>query len=137
MKLQPLFRIGSNTIILIQVDDHVASVIIAQLLFLQSESPFKPINLYINSPGSYDTQIYFVFIYQLFYFTFLGGSVTAGLGIYDTIQYIRPPVATWCVGQACSMGSFLLASGAHGMRHSLPNARIMVHQPLGGAQVLV
>ena len=64
-----------------------------------------------------------------------GGSVTAGLGIYDTMQYIRPPVATWCVGQACSMGSFLLAAGTEGMRHSLPNSRIMVHQPLGGAQV--
>ena len=64
-----------------------------------------------------------------------GGSVTAGLGIYDTMQYIRPPVATWCVGQACSMGSFLLASGTDGMRHSLPNSRIMIHQPLGGAQV--
>jgi len=95
------------------VNDATASVIIAQLLFLQSESSKKPIHIYINSPG---------------------GSVTAGLGIYDTMQYVLPPVATWCVGQACSMGSLLLAAGTPGMRHSLPNARIMVHQPSGGAQ---
>lgn len=85
----------------------------AQLLFLQSESSKKPIHLYINSPG---------------------GVVTAGLGIYDTMQYVLPPVATWCVGQACSMASLLLAAGAPGMRHALPNARIMIHQPSGGVQ---
>jgi len=95
------------------VNDAMASLVIAQLLFLQSESSKKPIHIYINSPG---------------------GSVTAGLGIYDTMQYVLPPVATWCVGQACSMGSLLLASGSPGMRHSLPNARIMIHQPSGGAQ---
>lgn len=88
-------------------------MVVAQLLFLQSESSKKPIHLYINSPG---------------------GSVTAGLGIYDTMQYVLPPVATWCVGQACSMASLLLAAGAPGMRHSLPNARIMIHQPSGGVQ---
>ncbi|KAI4461931.1 atp-dependent clp protease proteolytic subunit [Holotrichia oblita] len=94
------------------VDDMLTSVIIAQLLFLQSESSLKPIHMYINSPG---------------------GSVTAGLAIYDTMQYIHPPVATWCVGQACSMGSLLLAAGAPGMRYSLPHSRIMIHQPSGGA----
>lgn len=81
------------------------------MLFLQSDSTKKPIHMYINSPG---------------------GSVTAGLGIYDTMQYVLPPVATWCVGQACSMASLLLAAGTPGMRHSLPNARIMIHQPSGG-----
>ena len=96
-----------------QITDDVSSLVVAQLLFLQSESSKKPIHLYINSPG---------------------GSVTAGLGIYDTMQYVLPPVATWCVGQACSMASLLLAAGAHGMRHSLPNARIMIHQPSGGVQ---
>ncbi|KAJ8953263.1 hypothetical protein NQ318_015845 [Aromia moschata] len=95
------------------IHDNLSSLIVAQLLFLQSESSNKPIHLYINSPG---------------------GSVTAGLGIYDTMQYILPPVATWCVGQACSMASLLLAAGTPGMRHSLPNARIMIHQPSGGAQ---
>ncbi|XP_037087195.1 ATP-dependent Clp protease proteolytic subunit, mitochondrial-like [Pollicipes pollicipes] len=94
------------------IDDAVASLVVAQLLFLQSESTNKPVHMYINSPG---------------------GVVTAGLGIYDTMQYIRPPVATWCVGQACSMASLLLAAGSPGMRHALPNARIMVHQPSGGA----
>ncbi|XP_022918023.1 ATP-dependent Clp protease proteolytic subunit [Onthophagus taurus] len=93
------------------VTDSLSSVIIAQLLFLQSESSLKPIHMYINSPG---------------------GSVTAGLAIYDTMQYIQPPVATWCVGQAASMGSLLLAAGAPGMRYSLPNSRIMIHQPSGG-----
>lgn len=93
------------------ITDNVSSVVIAQLLFLQSESSKNPIHMYINSPG---------------------GSVTAGLGIYDTMQYVLPPVATWCVGQACSMASLLLAAGAKGMRHSLPNARIMTHQPSGG-----
>ena len=94
------------------VDDYVSSIVVAQLLFLQSESAKKPIHMYINSPG---------------------GSVTAGLAIYDTMQYVLPPISTWCVGQACSMGSLLLAAGTQGMRHSLPNARIMVHQPSGGA----
>jgi len=94
------------------VNDYVASIVVAQLLFLQSESAKKPVHMYINSPG---------------------GSVTAGLAIYDTMQYVLPPIATWCVGQACSMGSLLLAAGAPGMRHSLPNSRIMVHQPSGGA----
>ncbi|XP_034951347.1 ATP-dependent Clp protease proteolytic subunit, mitochondrial [Chelonus insularis] len=95
------------------ISDDVSSLVVAQLLFLQSESSKKPIHLYINSPG---------------------GSVTAGLGIYDTMQYVLPPIATWCVGQACSMASLLLAAGAPGMRHSLPNARIMIHQPSGGVQ---
>lgn len=94
------------------VNDYVSSIVVAQLLFLQSESAKKPIHMYINSPG---------------------GSVTAGLAIYDTMQYVLPPISTWCVGQACSMGSLLLAAGTQGMRHSLPNARIMVHQPSGGA----
>jgi len=95
------------------INDGMASLIIAQLLFLQSESSKKPIHIYINSPG---------------------GHVTAGLGIYDTMQYVLPPVATWCVGQACSMASLLLTAGTPGMRHALPNARIMIHQPSGGAQ---
>lgn len=95
------------------IHDALSSLIVAQLLFLQSESAHKPIHMYINSPG---------------------GSVTAGLGIYDTMQYILPPISTWCVGQACSMASLLLAAGASGMRHSLPNARIMIHQPSGGVQ---
>lgn len=95
------------------VDDYVSSIVVAQLLFLQSESAKKPIHMYINSPG---------------------GSVTAGLAIYDTMQYVLPPISTWCVGQACSMGSLLLAAGTQGMRHSLPNSRIMVHQPSGGAR---
>merc|ERR1719342_473144 len=95
------------------INDDVASLIVAQLLFLQSESNKKPIHMYINSPG---------------------GSVTAGLAIYDTMQYVLPPISTWCVGQACSMGSLLLAAGTQGMRPSLPNSRIMVHQPSGGAR---
>ncbi|XP_068853949.1 ATP-dependent Clp protease proteolytic subunit, mitochondrial [Aphelocoma coerulescens] len=95
------------------IDDSLASLVIAQLLFLQSESNKKPIHMYINSPG---------------------GSVTSGLAIYDTMQYVLTPVCTWCVGQAASMGSLLLAAGAPGMRHALPNARIMVHQPSGGAR---
>lgn len=95
------------------IDDSIASLVIAQLLFLQSESNNKPIHMYINSPG---------------------GVVTAGLAIYDTMQYILNPISTWCVGQAASMGSLLLAAGTPGMRHSLPNARIMVHQPSGGAR---
>ena len=96
-----------------QVEDHMASLIVAQLLFLESENPKKDIYMYINSPG---------------------GVVTAGMAIYDTMQYIRPRVGTVCVGQAASMGSFLLAAGEPGMRVALSNARIMVHQPSGGAQ---
>jgi len=96
-----------------QVEDHMASLITAQLLFLESENPKKDIYMYINSPG---------------------GVVTAGMAIHDTMQYIRPRVGTVCIGQAASMGSFLLASGEPGMRVSLTNARIMIHQPSGGAQ---
>ena len=95
------------------INDTVASLVTAQLLFLESENPKKEIYLYINSPG---------------------GLVTAGLGIYDTIQYIKPDVSTLCIGQAASMGSFLLASGTKGKRFSLPNSRIMVHQPSAGFQ---
>ena len=95
------------------IDDNVANVIIAQLLFLESEDPDKDIHLYINSPG---------------------GVVTAGLAIYDTMQYIKPDVSTICLGQAASMGAVLLAAGAKGKRYSLPYSRIMIHQPLGGAQ---
>ena len=95
------------------VNDHVASLIIAQLLFLESEDPDKDIRMYINSPG---------------------GVVTAGLAIYDTMQYVKCDVATYCMGQAASMGAFLLAGGKKGKRFALPNARIMIHQPLGGAQ---
>ena len=94
------------------VDDAVASLICAQLLFLEAENPNKDINFYINSPG---------------------GVVTSGLVIYDTMQYIRSPLATVCIGQAASMGSLLLAAGARGKRYSLPNSRIMIHQPSGGA----
>ncbi len=95
------------------IDDDVANVIIAQLLFLESEDPDKDISLYINSPG---------------------GSVTAGLAIYDTMQYVKPQVSTICLGQAASMGAFLLAGGAAGKRFAVPNARIMIHQPMGGFQ---
>jgi len=95
------------------INDAVASLICAQLLYLESENPNKDINLYINSPG---------------------GVVSSGLAIYDTIQYVRPDVSTVCIGQAASMGSLLLAAGAKGKRFSLPNARIMIHQPSGGAQ---
>ena len=95
------------------INDNAASLITAQLLFLESENPKKEIYLYINSPG---------------------GLVTAGLGIYDTMQYIKPAVSTLCIGQACSMGSFLLAAGEKGKRFSLPNSRIMVHQPSAGFQ---
>lgn len=95
------------------VDDHVASLICAQLLFLESENPEKEIYMYINSPG---------------------GAVTAGLAIYDTMQYISAPVATLCMGQAASMGALLLCAGAPGMRYALPHSRILIHQPLGGAQ---
>ncbi|MED5544609.1 MULTISPECIES: ATP-dependent Clp endopeptidase proteolytic subunit ClpP [Novosphingobium] len=96
-----------------QVEDHMASLIVAQLLFLESENPSKDISMYINSPG---------------------GVVTAGMAIHDTMQYIKPRISTVCIGQAASMGSFLLAAGEPGMRIALPNARIMVHQPSGGAQ---
>ncbi|MXO47216.1 ATP-dependent Clp protease proteolytic subunit [Erythrobacter vulgaris] len=96
-----------------QVEDNMASLIVAQLLFLESENPSKPISMYINSPG---------------------GVVTAGMAIHDTMQYIKPRVSTVCIGQAASMGSFLLAAGEPGMRIALPNARIMVHQPSGGAR---
>ncbi len=96
-----------------QVDDYMANLIVAQLLFLESENPDKDIHLYINSPG---------------------GSVTAGLSIYDTMQFIKPDVSTICLGQAASMGAVLLAAGAAGKRYCLPNARTMIHQPLGGAQ---
>ncbi|MCR4379188.1 MAG: ATP-dependent Clp endopeptidase proteolytic subunit ClpP [Rhodospirillales bacterium] len=96
-----------------QVDDYVASLICAQLLFLESENPSKDISFYINSPG---------------------GIVTSGLAIYDTMQYIRSKVSTVCIGQAASMGSLLLAAGEPGMRFALPNARVMIHQPSGGAQ---
>ena len=95
------------------VNDHVSTLICAQLLFLESENPKKEISFYINSPG---------------------GVVTSGLAMYDTMQYIKPEVSTVCIGQACSMGSLLLAAGAAGKRYSLPNSRIMVHQPSGGAQ---
>ena len=96
-----------------QVEDHMANLIVAQLLFLESENPDKDIHLYINSPG---------------------GSVTAGLSIYDTMQFIKPDVSTICLGQAASMGAVLLTAGAPGKRYALPNARTMIHQPLGGAQ---
>ena len=95
------------------VDDYMANVVVAQLLFLESENPAKDISFYINSPG---------------------GVVSAGLAVYDTMQYIRSPVSTVCIGQAASMGSLLLTAGAKGKRYALPNARIMVHQPSGGAQ---
>lgn len=93
------------------IDDHIANLIIAQLLFLQAEDPDKDVNIYINSPG---------------------GSVTSGLAIYDTIQYVKPAVSTTCVGMAASMGALLLAAGAKGKRYALPNSRIMIHQPSGG-----
>ncbi|MDR9825335.1 ATP-dependent Clp endopeptidase proteolytic subunit ClpP [Vibrio sp. FNV 38] len=96
-----------------QVEDHMANLVVAQLLFLESENPDKDIFLYINSPG---------------------GSVTAGMSIYDTMQFIKPNVSTVCMGQACSMGAFLLAGGAQGKRYVLPNSRVMIHQPLGGFQ---
>ncbi|MDR3448976.1 MAG: ATP-dependent Clp endopeptidase proteolytic subunit ClpP [Alphaproteobacteria bacterium] len=106
LKERIIFMVG-------QVDDHMSSVICAQLLFLESENPAKEISLYINSPG---------------------GVVTSGLAMYDTMQYIKSPVSTVCIGQACSMGSLLLAAGEAGKRFALPNSRIMIHQPSGGAQ---
>ena len=95
------------------IDEHIASLVVAQLLFLEAEDPDKDISIYINSPG---------------------GSVTAGMAIYDTMQYIKPEVSTICVGMAASMGAFLLAAGQKGKRFALPNAEIMIHQPLGGVQ---
>jgi len=95
------------------IDDQVANLVVAQMLFLESENPDKDVHLYINSPG---------------------GLVTAGLAIYDTMQFIKPAVSTICVGQAASMGAFLLAGGAKGKRYALPNSRVMIHQPLGGFQ---
>jgi ATP-dependent Clp protease, proteolytic subunit ClpP len=96
-----------------EIDDHIASLVVAQLLFLEAEDPEKDICIYINSPG---------------------GSVTSGMAIYDTMQYIKPDVSTICVGLAASMGAFLLSSGTKGKRYALPNAEIMIHQPLGGVQ---
>jgi len=96
-----------------QVEDYMANLIVAQLLFLEAENPEKDIHIYINSPG---------------------GSVTAGMAIYDTMQFIKPNVSTTCIGQACSMGSFLLAGGEPGKRYILPHSRVMIHQPLGGFQ---
>lgn len=106
LKERVIFLVG-------QVEEQMANLIVAQLLFLESESPEKDIFLYINSPG---------------------GSVTAGMAIYDTMQFIKPNVSTVCIGQACSMGAFLLAGGEKGKRHALPNSRVMIHQPLGGFQ---
>ena len=106
LKERVIFLVGG-------IDDHMANVIVAQMLFLEAENPEKDISLYINSPG---------------------GIVTAGMAIYDTMQYIKPDVSTICVGQAASMGALLLASGAKGKRYALPNSRVMIHQPLGGFQ---
>ena len=106
LKERVIFLVGS-------VDDQAANLVVAQLLFLESENPDKDIHLYINSPG---------------------GSVTAGMSIYDTMQFVRPDVSTMCIGQACSMGAFLLSAGASGKRYCLPNSRTMIHQPSGGAQ---
>lgn len=106
LKERVIFLVG-------QVEDHMANLVVAQLLFLEAENPDKDIHLYINSPG---------------------GSVTAGLSIYDTMQFIKPNVSTMCIGQACSMGAFLLAAGEKGKRFCLPNSRVMIHQPSGGAQ---
>ena len=106
LKERVVFMVG-------QVEDHMANLIVAQMLWLESENPDKDINFYINSPG---------------------GSVTAGMSIYDTMQFVKPDVSTMCVGQAASMGAFLLAAGTRGKRYVLPNARVMIHQPLGGFQ---
>jgi ATP-dependent Clp protease protease subunit len=106
LKERVIFMVG-------QVEDHMANLVVAQLLFLESENPDKDIHLYINSPG---------------------GSVTAGLSIYDTMQFIKPDVSTMCIGQAASMGALLLAGGATGKRYALPNSRMMIHQPSGGFQ---
>ena len=106
LKERVIFLVG-------QIEDHMANLVVAQMLFLESENPDKDIHLYINSPG---------------------GSVTAGLSIYDTMQFIKPDVSTLCIGQAASMGALLLAGGAAGKRYSLPHSRTMIHQPLGGFQ---
>lgn len=106
LKERVIFLVG-------QVEDHMANLVVAQLLFLEAENPDKDIHLYINSPG---------------------GSVTAGLSIYDTMKFIKPNVSTMCIGQACSMGAFLLSAGEKGKRYCLPNSRVMIHQPSGGAQ---
>ncbi|ALT00344.1 ATP-dependent Clp protease proteolytic subunit [Lacimicrobium alkaliphilum] len=106
LKERVIFMVG-------QVEDHMANLIVAQMLFLESENPDKDIFLYINSPG---------------------GSVTAGMAIYDTMNFIKPDISTVCVGQAASMGAFLLSGGAKGKRYCLPNSRVMIHQPLGGFQ---
>jgi len=106
LKERVIFLVG-------QVEDHMANLVVAQLLFLESENPDKDIHLYINSPG---------------------GSVTAGMSIYDTMQFIKPDVSTMCIGQAASMGALLLTAGAPGKRYCLPNSRVMIHQPLGGYQ---
>ncbi|MFT5706553.1 MAG: ATP-dependent Clp protease protease subunit [Oceanospirillaceae bacterium] len=106
LKERVIFLVG-------QVEDHMANLIVAQMLFLEAENPDKDIHLYINSPG---------------------GSVTAGMSIYDTMQFIKPNVSTICMGQAASMGAFLLTAGTEGKRFALPNARVMIHQPLGGYQ---
>lgn len=106
MKENVIFLVG-------QVEDHMANLIVAQMLFLEAENPEKDIFLYINSPG---------------------GSVTAGMAIYDTMNFIKPDVSTVCIGQAASMGAFLLSGGAKGKRYCLPNSRVMIHQPLGGFQ---
>jgi len=106
LKERVIFLVGG-------IDDHMANVIVAQMLFLEAENPEKDISLYINSPG---------------------GVVTAGMSIYDTMQFIKPDVSTICIGQAASMGALLLASGAKGKRYALPNSRVMIHQPSGGSQ---
>ena len=106
LKERVIFLVGA-------IDDHMANLVVAQLLFLESENPDKDIHLYINSPG---------------------GVITSGLSIYDTMKFIKPDVATMCIGQACSMGSFLLTAGAKGKRYCLPNSRVMIHQPSGGTQ---
>ena len=106
LKERVIFLVGG-------IDDHVANVVVAQMLFLEAENPEKDISLYINSPG---------------------GIVTAGMAIYDTMQYIKPDVSTICVGQACSMGALLLSAGTAGKRYALPNSRVMIHQPSGGSQ---
>ena len=106
LKERVIFIVGA-------IEDHMANLIVAQLLFLESENPDKDVHLYINSPG---------------------GSVTAGLSIYDTMRFIKPDVSTMCIGQAASMGAFLLSGGTKGKRYILPNARTMIHQPSGGAQ---
>ena len=106
LKERVIFLVG-------EVNDHVANLLVAQMLFLESENPEKDIHLYINSPG---------------------GAVTAGLAIYDTMQFVKPDVSTMCIGQACSAASLLLMAGAKGKRYSLPNSRVMIHQPSGGAR---